>query len=249
MAKLHGRKISNRTVESLSVADRDAVFWDRELLGFGVRVYPSGAKVYVVQTRREGRSKRVTVGRHGVISAARARRRAALMLARLRAGEDPLPPPRRAAVGPRGHGGRPRGAVPPRVRRGALQAVDDDDLPGGSGAVDPPRPRPAAGRRGQPPPRRGPSLSPARHPLPGQPGGGDPQPDVQPRRGLGPAARRRPPLPLDPEVPGAPPGAVPLRGGVPAARAGPGRGRGAPPGPGGGAGSGCRWRRPCAFSC
>ena len=92
MAKLHGRKISNRTVESLSVEDRDAVFWDRELLGFGVRVYPSGAKVYVVQTRREGRSKRVTVGRHGVISAARARRRAALMLARLRAGEDPLPP-------------------------------------------------------------------------------------------------------------------------------------------------------------
>ena len=92
MAKLRGRKISNRTVEALSVEDRDAVFWDGELLGFGVRVYPSGAKVYVVQTRCEGRSKRVTVGRHGVISAARARRRAALMIARLRAGEDPLPP-------------------------------------------------------------------------------------------------------------------------------------------------------------
>ena len=92
MAKLRGRKISNRTVESLSVEDRDAVFWDRELLGFGVRVYPSGAKVYVVQTRREGRSKRVTVGRHGVISAPQARRRAALMIARLKAGEDPLPP-------------------------------------------------------------------------------------------------------------------------------------------------------------
>ena len=92
MAKLRGRKISNRTVESLSVEDRDAVFWDGELLGFGVRVYPSGAKVYVVQTRREGRSKRVTVGRHGVISALQARRRAALMIARLKAGEDPLPP-------------------------------------------------------------------------------------------------------------------------------------------------------------
>ena len=92
MAKLRGRKISNRTVEALSVEDRDAVFWDRELLGFGVRVYPSGAKVYVVQTRREGRSKRVTVGRHGVISAPQARRRAALMIARLKAGEDPLPP-------------------------------------------------------------------------------------------------------------------------------------------------------------
>ena len=92
MAKLRGRKISNRTVEALSVEDRDAVFWDGELLGFGVRVYPSGAKVYVVQTRCEGRSRRVTVGRHGVISASRARRRAAFMLARLKAGEDPVPP-------------------------------------------------------------------------------------------------------------------------------------------------------------
>ena len=91
MAKLRGRKISNRTVEALSVEDRDAVFWDGELLGFGVRVYPSGAKVYVVQTRREGRSKRVTVGRHGVISASQARRRAALVIARLKAGEDPVP--------------------------------------------------------------------------------------------------------------------------------------------------------------
>ena len=92
MAKLRGRKISNRTVEALAVEDRDGVFWDSELLGFGVRVYPSGAKVYVVQTRREGRSMRVTVGRHGVISAPQARRRAALMIARLKAGEDPLPP-------------------------------------------------------------------------------------------------------------------------------------------------------------
>ena len=92
MAKLRGRKISNRTVEGLSVEDKDAVFWDGELLGFGVRVYPSGAKVYVVQTRRNGRSQRVTVGRHGVIPAARARRRAALVIARLKAGEEPFPP-------------------------------------------------------------------------------------------------------------------------------------------------------------
>ena len=92
MAKLLRRKISNRTVETLPVGDRDAVFWDHELLGFGVRIYPSGAKVYVVQTRAGGRSKRVTVGRHGVISASHARRRAALIIARIKAGEDPVPP-------------------------------------------------------------------------------------------------------------------------------------------------------------
>ena len=36
--------ISKRTVDGLSVEGKDAVFWDRELPGFGVRVYPSGAR-------------------------------------------------------------------------------------------------------------------------------------------------------------------------------------------------------------
>ena len=89
MAKLQYRSISKRTVDALSVRDKDAVFWDRELLGFGVRVYPSGSKVYVVQTRTKGKSKRVTLGRHGVISADQARRQAALTIARLKSGEDP----------------------------------------------------------------------------------------------------------------------------------------------------------------
>ena len=84
MAKLQGTTISRRTVEALK-ADRDTVFWDSELLGFGVRVYPTGRKVYVVQTRAGGKDgKRVTVGRHGVISAEEARRRAALIVARIK---------------------------------------------------------------------------------------------------------------------------------------------------------------------
>ena len=69
-------------------AGRDTVIWDRALTGFGVRVYPSGAKVYVVQTRGPAGTKRITVGRHGVIGADEARRRAALIIARVHAGED-----------------------------------------------------------------------------------------------------------------------------------------------------------------
>ncbi|MCY4589651.1 MAG: Arm DNA-binding domain-containing protein, partial [Alphaproteobacteria bacterium] len=69
MAKLKYRTISKRTVEALAVEDRDAVFWDDKLPGFGVRVYPTGSKVYVVQARLKGRSRRITLGRHGVISA------------------------------------------------------------------------------------------------------------------------------------------------------------------------------------
>ncbi len=91
MARLQTRTISRRTVETLKV-EKDTVFWDSKLMGFGVRVYPSGSKYYVVQTRAGGAAaKRVTVGRHGVITAEEARRRAALIIARIKAGEEPSP--------------------------------------------------------------------------------------------------------------------------------------------------------------
>ena len=93
MAKLQYRSISKRTVEALKV-EKDTVFWDSELMGFGVRVYPSGSRHYVVQTRAGGApAKRVTVGRHGVLTAEEARRRAALIIARIKAGEEPVPEP------------------------------------------------------------------------------------------------------------------------------------------------------------
>ena len=92
MAKLKRQSISRRTVEALS-ADKDTVFWDRELTGFGIRVYPSGAKYYIVQVRGPDGSKRVTVGRHGVLTANQARQRAAQIIARIKAGEDPIAAP------------------------------------------------------------------------------------------------------------------------------------------------------------
>ena len=91
MATPHYRTLSKRIVDRLAVDDKDAVFWDRELPGFGLRVYPSGAKVYVVQTRCAGRSKRVTVGRHGDFSPDQARKEAARIIARIKAGETPVP--------------------------------------------------------------------------------------------------------------------------------------------------------------
>ena len=35
MVKLRERRITKRTVDGLSVEDKDVVFWDRELAGFG----------------------------------------------------------------------------------------------------------------------------------------------------------------------------------------------------------------------
>ncbi|MDE0201865.1 MAG: integrase arm-type DNA-binding domain-containing protein [Rhodospirillaceae bacterium] len=85
------KTLSNRTVAALEV-DRDTVFWDRDLTGFGVRVYPSGGKVDGAQARERTGDKlprRVTVGRHGVLNADEARQRAALIIARIKAGEEP----------------------------------------------------------------------------------------------------------------------------------------------------------------
>ena len=60
--------------------------------GFGVRVYPSGVKVYVVQSRAGGKSRRFTLGRHGALAADDARRRAAGVIARLKGWEEPPAP-------------------------------------------------------------------------------------------------------------------------------------------------------------
>ena len=86
--------LSGRAVDALAASERDVIFWDRELAGFGVRVYPSGRKVYVVQSRAGGGPRRVTLGTHGEITATQARLRAAQVIDRIKRGEDPsvLPP-------------------------------------------------------------------------------------------------------------------------------------------------------------
>ena len=94
MSAKDGAKLTKRTVDALCVESKDAVFWDRDLPGFGVRVYSSGRKVYVVQTRGPGTGpRRVTIGRHGEVSANEARGRAVVIIDRIKRGEDPDPPP------------------------------------------------------------------------------------------------------------------------------------------------------------
>ena len=85
-------KLTMRTVDALSTENRDALFWDRDLAGFGVRVYRTGRKVYIVQVRGPAGSKRAVIGRHGEIRADAARREAVVMIDRIKRGDDPVPP-------------------------------------------------------------------------------------------------------------------------------------------------------------
>ena len=51
-----GETLTTRFVEALPASDREIVVWDRELPGFGLRVHPSGSKVYMVHKRSGGKS-------------------------------------------------------------------------------------------------------------------------------------------------------------------------------------------------
>ena len=91
MSGLRKYRISKRMVDGLSAGGKSAVYWDRDLPGFGIRVYPSGRKTYVVQSRGPNGSRRVTIGRHGKVSAEQARKEAAAIIDRIKVGESPLP--------------------------------------------------------------------------------------------------------------------------------------------------------------
>ena len=70
-------KLTKRSVEGLGSGSSDLVVWDEELASFGVRVKASRVRSYLVRYRNaSGRWRRLTLGRHGVITADQARRRA-----------------------------------------------------------------------------------------------------------------------------------------------------------------------------
>ncbi|SMH30621.1 tyrosine-type recombinase/integrase [Mesorhizobium australicum] len=82
-------KLTKRTVDTSIVKSSDYVIWDDELPGFGLRVFASGRRSYVVQYRAAGRSRRYTIGLHGVWTPEEARREAKVLLGQVAKGGNP----------------------------------------------------------------------------------------------------------------------------------------------------------------
>jgi integrase len=84
-------KLTKRTVEAVKPdQERDRVIWDDEIPGFGLRVWPSGRRVYILKYRTtEGRQRKTTIGLHGPITAEQARTTALQWLGEAKGGSDP----------------------------------------------------------------------------------------------------------------------------------------------------------------
>lgn len=82
-------RLTKRTVDALKPGDRDYIVFDEAVIGFGVRVLPSGLKSYLVQYRSGGRSRRIAIGKHGGVTAEQARAKARELLGAVAGGRNP----------------------------------------------------------------------------------------------------------------------------------------------------------------
>jgi integrase len=87
-------RITKRTIDALKPQAKPRIVYDRDVKGFGVRIAPGGVKTYILEYRpgaggRATAKKRLTLGRHGAMTAEQARGAALDALARVRLGHDP----------------------------------------------------------------------------------------------------------------------------------------------------------------
>jgi hypothetical protein len=82
-------KLTKRFIDSLETRESDYFEWDDDLPGFGVRIWPTGRKVYMAQYRAAGRTRRVKIGTHGALTPEEARKEAKAVLGDVARGGDP----------------------------------------------------------------------------------------------------------------------------------------------------------------
>lgn len=83
-------RITKRSLDMIDTLPKTTFIWDDTLKGFGVKVYPTGRIVFVLQGRLNGGSRRYTIGQYGSPwSPDQARAQALNWLSELSQGNDP----------------------------------------------------------------------------------------------------------------------------------------------------------------
>ena len=82
-------KLTKKIVDASKPSEHEHFVWDGDLPGYGLRVFPSGKKSYMIQYRRNGRTRRFTIGLHGPYTPDTARIEAVGLLAKISRGGDP----------------------------------------------------------------------------------------------------------------------------------------------------------------
>src|ERR1700722_870606 len=83
-------KLTKRFVDALKPVTRDTLFRDDELAGFALRAKPTGVRTWVIQYRNSaGRTRKLALGRVGVLTPEEARKRARRALSDVADGGDP----------------------------------------------------------------------------------------------------------------------------------------------------------------
>ena len=83
-------KLTKSVVDAATPREKQFTIWCSDLKGFGVFVQPSGSRTYFVDYRnQDGARKRMTIGRHGKITADQARKLAIATLGETVKGGDP----------------------------------------------------------------------------------------------------------------------------------------------------------------
>lgn len=82
-------KLTKRVCDQAKAAERQYIVWCSELPRFGLRVRESGSRNFIVQYRANGRTRVVTLGRYGPVTADQARREALRVLGEVERGLDP----------------------------------------------------------------------------------------------------------------------------------------------------------------
>jgi integrase len=86
-------KLSKRAIDALPCpADRDTIWWDEDIKGFGLKITPAGRRTFLVQYRPAGdrrNPRKYTIGEYGSVTPHQARVEAQRVLAERAAGRDP----------------------------------------------------------------------------------------------------------------------------------------------------------------